>query len=82
MTDNKPIKIAKLSFEDAMRELEEITISLENGDISLDKSITSYERGAALKSHCQTLLSDAKMRVEKISIAKNGNLSNKDITNQ
>ncbi len=82
MTINKPIKITKLSFEDAMGELEEITRALENGDISLDASIISYERGAALKSHCQSLLSDAKMRVEKINIANDGNITSNNISDQ
>ena len=82
MTINKPVKITKLSFEDAMGELEEITRALEKGDISLDASITSYERGAALKSHCQSLLSDAKMRVEKITIASNGDISTNNISSE
>ena len=58
--------IKKLSFEAAMRELEEIVGALEKGNVDLDKSIALYERGELLKKHCDTLLKSAEARIEKI----------------
>ncbi|MEM7740502.1 MAG: exodeoxyribonuclease VII small subunit [Pseudomonadota bacterium] len=64
--------ITALSFEDALKELEAIIGQLESGDVALEESIALYERGAALKGHCETTLSDAKERIEKIVIDKGG----------
>ena len=58
--------VAKLSFEAAMRELEEIVGALEKGNVDLDKSIGLYERGELLKKHCDALLKSAEARIEKI----------------
>lgn len=54
------------SFEDALRELEDIVRKLESGDLSLDDSIRLYERGQSLKSLCEARLADARMRIEQI----------------
>lgn len=62
----KHADIAKLSFEDALKELEAIIAKLESGDALLDESITLYERGAALKGHCEKTLGAARERIEKI----------------
>ncbi len=48
-----PDDIAKKSFEDALKELEDIVRELESGDGKLDGAITAYERGALLKRHCE-----------------------------
>ena len=64
--------VSTLSFEQAVSELEGIVASLERGDVALDKSIEIYERGEALKRHCETLLSAAEARIEKIRIDRNG----------
>lgn len=64
--------INKLGFEEALNELEQIVRSLESGDAKLDDAIVSYERGAALKKHCETKLAEAKTRIEKISFTENG----------
>ncbi|MEM9839047.1 MAG: exodeoxyribonuclease VII small subunit [Pseudomonadota bacterium] len=69
MTD-KPI--TGLSFEDALKELEAIIKQLESGDVALEQSITLYERGAALKAHCETTLGAARERIEKIVEGKGG----------
>lgn len=58
--------VASLSFEAAMRELEEIVGALEKGNVDLDKSIALYERGEILKKHCDALLKSAEARIEKI----------------
>ena len=64
--------VAEMSFEDALRALEEIVTRLERGDVALDQSITLYERGAALKKHCEARLNEAQMRVEAIRLAEDG----------
>ena len=64
--------IAALPFEKALAELEAIVARLERGDVALDESIAAYERGEALKAHCQTLLSAAEARVEKIRLSAEG----------
>ena len=61
-----------LSFEEALKELEEIVNSLERGDVSLEDAIEAYERGSILKNQCEKRLKEAKMKVEKIQSSKNG----------
>ncbi len=56
-----------LTFESALKELEQIVQKLESGDIALDESITLYERGTQLKQFCDTQLKEAKLKVEKIT---------------
>lgn len=67
-----PDDLAKLAFEDALRELEAIVEALESGKGKLDEAIRSYERGAALKRHCEAKLADAQQRVEKIVLSADG----------
>lgn len=67
-----PADIAKLSFEEALKELEQIVQSLEAGRGKLDDAIRSYERGAALKRHCEKKLADAQARIEKIQFGDDG----------
>jgi exodeoxyribonuclease VII small subunit len=64
--------IAKMSFEDALEELEDIVRQLEDGSIKLDQAIGAYERGAKLKAHCEAKLTEAKTKVEKISLGPEG----------
>ncbi len=64
--------IAKLSFEDALKALEEIVQRLESGRVELEESIAIYERGAALKAHCEAKLKDAEARIEKIVLGPGG----------
>lgn len=70
-----PSDIATLSFEGALAELESIVAQLERGEVELDESITMYERGAALKAHCEACLKDAKLKVDKIVVDADGVLS-------
>ena len=53
-------KIADMSFEDAMGELEAVVGQLERGDVPLEASIKLYERGAALKKRCEEKLKEAR----------------------
>ena len=63
-------EIATMSFEDAMKELESVVSRLESGNASLEDSIKLYERGAALRAHCEARLRAAEERVEKITLAQ------------
>ena len=65
------IKLEKLTFEKAMKELEELVDSLDKGDVSLDEAIAAYDRGSQLKDYCQKKLHDAKMKVETIQSSDN-----------
>ena len=71
MTDTAP-PISTLSFEQALEELEGIVRQLEAGKFKLDDAIGAYERGAALKRHCETKLNEARAKVEKIVLAADG----------
>ena len=64
--------VAKMSFEEAMRELEEVVAQLETGEVELERSIALYQRGAELKAHCDARLADAQARVEKIRLGEAG----------
>lgn len=67
--------IAGMSFEVALAELEGIVEKLESGKVDLEASIAIYERGQALKKHCETLLKDAEARIEKITLKPDGTAS-------
>jgi len=71
VTEPKP-EIAEMPFETALAELEQIVDQLEKGAVSLDDSIKLYERGEALKAHCDDLLKNAEMRIEKITLTAAG----------
>lgn len=61
-----------LSFEEAVAELERIVRALESGQQKLDEAIAAYERGNALRRHCESLLADAESRVAAIVAGENG----------
>lgn len=65
--------ISKLSFEDALGALEKIVSDLESGRAPLEQSIDLYEKGVALKKHCESKLKEAQLKVDKISLDGNGN---------
>jgi len=64
--------IAEMTFERAIQELESIVGRLERGDVGLEDSIKIYERGEALKAHCDRLLRKAEARVEKLTLGNDG----------
>ncbi len=64
--------IGEMSFERALKELESIVGRLERGDVELEESITIYERGEALKEHCDRLLKQAEAKVEKLAFNADG----------
>lgn len=64
--------IAEMSFEAAMAELEAVVGKLESAQVPLDQSITLYERGAALKDHCETKLKQAEEKIAQITLSADG----------
>ena len=64
--------IAAMPFEQAMKALEEVVGLLERGDVPLEDSIKHYERGAALKAHCEAKLKSAEEKVAKITLGEGG----------
>ena len=65
-------EIKGLSFEAALKELEEIVEELEKGTGDLEGAIAAYERGVALKTHCEAKLKEAQLKVEKITLDLKG----------
>jgi exodeoxyribonuclease VII small subunit len=64
--------VRAMTFEQALDQLEKIIEGLERGDVPLDESIRIYERGEALKAHCERLLKAAEDKVEKIRLSREG----------
>ncbi len=79
MTKSPATDVTGLSFEDSLAELEKIVRQLEEGKGGLDASIKAYERGAALKRHCETKLKEARARIDKIVLAPDGALTAKPV---
>ena len=61
-----------LTFEAALRALEEIVRSLESGDVPLDETVALYERGEGLRKQCQARLDAAQARIDKVIVGPNG----------
>ncbi|MCB9989434.1 MAG: exodeoxyribonuclease VII small subunit [Rhodospirillales bacterium] len=74
MADQHP-PVETLSFEDALGELETIVTALERGQTKLEDSISAYERGVALKKHCESKLREAQEKIEKISVGADGSVT-------
>lgn len=72
MTEGANDDVRAMSFEQALDALEKIVDDLERGDVPLDQSIRIYERGEALKAHCDRLLKAAEDKVEKIRLSREG----------
>lgn len=64
----KKMNIETMSFEEALAELEEIVRKIDTGQESLAEAVSSFERGVALRNHCDTMLKDAKLKIEKITM--------------
>jgi exodeoxyribonuclease VII small subunit len=65
-------EVASMPFERAIEELEGIVQRLEQGNVALDESVAIYERGEALKRHCEALLQRAEARIQKITLGPDG----------
>ena len=72
MADQDPAPVEGMTFEAALKELEQIVSRLERGEVPLAESIVIYERGDALRKHCDALLRQAEARVEKIRVGADG----------
>ncbi len=70
--DNEGQNLADMSFENALRALEEVVRQLESGEVPLDESISLYEKGEKLRQHCQARLDSAQARIEKIVAGPDG----------
>jgi exodeoxyribonuclease VII small subunit len=75
MPDTAQTDVSKMSFEDALAELEQIVRGLEGGQQKLEDAITYYERGAALRKHCETKLAEAEARVAAIVRSADGGMA-------
>lgn len=75
---NEEKKIDQLTFEEALSELQEIVKGIETGKDDLEKVINDYERGNALKKHCESKLKEAKLRIEKIVEKSDGSISTQE----
>ncbi|HXQ42653.1 MAG TPA: exodeoxyribonuclease VII small subunit [Candidatus Udaeobacter sp.] len=71
----KQAAIEDLSFEEALTELQALVKALEKGDSKLEEAIRAYERGAALKRHCEKKLREAQEKVDRIVVGTDGSLS-------
>ncbi len=60
--------IEKMSFEEALAELEEIVNKIDTGQESLADAVASFERGVSIKKLCEKMLKDAKLKIEKVTI--------------
>ena len=71
----KEIDFSKITFEDALTQLENIVRELEAGKIKLDDAVEAYEKATALKKFCEEKLKSAQLKIEKINIAPDGNVT-------
>ena len=80
MTQNQK-KPENLNFEEALGELETIVRDMETGKAPLEESISAYERGVALKKHCEKKLKEAQTKIEKISLNDTGEITSSPADN-
>ncbi|MBP5215545.1 MAG: exodeoxyribonuclease VII small subunit [Alphaproteobacteria bacterium] len=71
----KETDFSKITFEDALAQLENIVRELEAGKIKLDEAVEAYEKATALKKFCEEKLQAAQLKIEKINIAADGSVS-------
>ena len=74
-------KKKSLNFESTLDEIEKIIESLEEGNLSLEDSIKAYERGISLTKACQKMLSEAELKIKKLSSKEGEDVSFEDISN-
>jgi len=75
MAEKNEPAIEAMSLEEALNELQGLVKALEKGEAKLDEAIRAYERGAALKQHCERKLREAQAKVDKIVFTAEGALS-------
>jgi exodeoxyribonuclease VII small subunit len=72
---NNPKSIEKMSFEEALAELEEIVKKIDTGEENLADAVDSFEKGVILKNHCEKMLKDARLKIEKITRSETGEIT-------
>ena len=65
----------EMEFEEALKELEEIVKTLEEGKSTLKESVNLYERGTVLKKRCESILEEVQLKINQISMNKEGDVS-------
>lgn len=71
ITRNRPRYMERISFEDALKNLEAIVNKLEEGSVSLEESVSLYEEGMKLSKHCSEILEKAELRIDKVNQEQN-----------
>ena len=79
MAEKQEPAIDSMSFEEALNELQTLVKALEKGEAKLEEAIRAYERGAALKQHCERKLREAQAKIEKITLTADGGLSSESV---
>ena len=79
MPDTQPDDVAKLSFEDALAELDQIVRGLEGGTLKLDAAVQAFERGVKLRRHCEAKLAEVEARVEALVQRADGSLGTRPL---
>ena len=70
--------MAKIKFENALKELEDIVVRLENGDLPLDETLAAYENGIKLYKQCIAMLENAEKKIQVMTKDENGVLRTRD----
>lgn len=78
----KELDLNKISFEDALAQLESMVRELESGKIKLDDAVEVYEKATALKKFCENKLKAAQLKIEKINVAADGSISSELFTEE
>lgn len=71
--------IENISFEDALAELEEIVRKIDTGQENLADAVDSFERGVLLKKHCEKMLKEARLKIEKITSSGDGKIETSEV---
>jgi len=82
MTQETKKTISSMSYEEAMKELENIVKNIESGSTTLEQTISDYEYGNELRIHCENKLKESQMRVDKIIKKANGEIAYETFKNQ
>ena len=82
MANSKKAQVAPKSFEEGLRELEQILSEIESGEVGLEESLVKYERGTFLIAHCRGVLGNAEKQMEQLTKNADGTLTPTPIENE
>jgi exodeoxyribonuclease VII small subunit len=74
--------MSKLTFENAVKKLEQTVKELESGELPLDKTLSLYEDGIKLTAYCEKLLKEAEIKISKLIQDENGEMKEIDFINE